>query len=66
MQGRELAQCPNCGSTGVPSTDLFMASMLGSELPLDFEIYCCQRKHYWRVWDDGTIQPIIPELEEGR
>ena len=43
-----------------------MAGMLGSELPMDFEIYCCPRKHYWRICDDGTIQPIVPELEEGR
>ncbi|MDO8636571.1 MAG: hypothetical protein Q7R34_10095 [Dehalococcoidia bacterium] len=64
-QDAGLAMCPKCSSMGIPSTDLFIASTLGSELPLDFEIYRCPQKHYWRVWDDGTIQPTIPEFEEG-
>lgn len=63
VQGTGLARCPTCGTTGVPSKELFMASMLGSELPLDFEVYHCSRKHYWRIWDDGTTEPIIPGLQ---
>lgn len=64
MQGAEIALCPTCGLSGSTSKELFLANMLGSELPVDFEIYRCSQKHYWRLWDDGTVEPLISELEK--
>lgn len=55
-------RCPECGQAGILSATLFASGSLGSEAPEDFEVLRCSNRHYWRVWDDGRIENLTPEL----
>lgn len=60
MAADRLSRCPSCGAAGTLYGTLPTGTSLGFEAPLDFDIYHCPNDHYWRVWDDGRIEPLPP------